>query len=388
MGRLHKLEADIELEELPNPMKLQIISQSSASLSSNQHSPGSINTKYTCDNNGLNYNNNNPLMVNNNIIISGGGIGVHPYEAYDKEAYFGLRHKEMVCGGEPIDDAFIRPPLWEDITSSIQNIDPENAMMLASLPGATQVSRITFNSPYLAEIKTAIFNRLVCRGQVKLEASDDHMMEPLSSPLLSPLEIKTEKNVTPISCSINGGGVNHQLHFQVSHHHNNHGHQHNHQGQQPQLPPHHYHNQKQAQINHSHPHQNHVTSVHLGNKISTSNNSISTDSGYINHRHDGNNNQLGHHPYPQQQQQQHPNSMSNETVSPNSLNYNHNGHNNRGEFPDSRVPMPSHQYPQAAENQHSNVHLQHQPSLPQSFYAWNQTAGNGHQVTLKKLGPH
>lgn len=63
-------------------------------------------------------------------------------------------------------DPFLRPPLWEDITSSIQNIDPENAIMLSALTGATQV---------------------------KLESSDDTFLESLSSPLLSPLEIKTEK---------------------------------------------------------------------------------------------------------------------------------------------------------------------------------------------------
>lgn len=64
------------------------------------------------------------------------------------------------------DDSYLRPPLWEDITSSIQNIDPENAIMLSNVSGATQV---------------------------KMEAVDDAFLEPLSSPLLSPLEIKTEK---------------------------------------------------------------------------------------------------------------------------------------------------------------------------------------------------
>jgi hypothetical protein len=80
-------------------------------------------------------------------------------------------------------DPFLRPPLWEDITSSIQNIDPENAIMLSALTGATQV---------------------------KLESSDDTFLESLSSPLLSPLEIKTEK-----------GYYNH--HHQAIHqvHHNN-----------------------------------------------------------------------------------------------------------------------------------------------------------------------
>lgn len=64
-----------------------------------------------------------------------------------------------------LDESFLRPPLWEDITSSIQNIDPENAIML----GTTAT-------------------------HVKLESCDtDQFIEPLStSPLLSPLEIKPE----------------------------------------------------------------------------------------------------------------------------------------------------------------------------------------------------
>lgn len=62
------------------------------------------------------------------------------------------------------DDVFLRPPLWEDIASSIQNIDPENANMLG-----------------------------VGSGQVKLEAVDDLNVNCAPTPLLSPLEIKTEK---------------------------------------------------------------------------------------------------------------------------------------------------------------------------------------------------
>lgn len=60
------------------------------------------------------------------------------------------------------DDVFLRPPLWDDITSSIQNIDPENANMLGI-------------------------------GPVKLEAVDELTASCAPTPLLSPLEIKTEK---------------------------------------------------------------------------------------------------------------------------------------------------------------------------------------------------
>lgn len=66
------------------------------------------------------------------------------------------------------DDAFLRPALWEDIASSIRNIDPENANMLAPL-GATHV---------------------------KLEA-DEALLEECATPLLSPLEIKTERLCAP-----------------------------------------------------------------------------------------------------------------------------------------------------------------------------------------------
>lgn len=65
------------------------------------------------------------------------------------------------------DDVFLRPPLWEDIASSIQNIDPENANMLGV--GGNVVSH------------------------VKLEAVDELTAPCAPTPLLSPLEIKTEK---------------------------------------------------------------------------------------------------------------------------------------------------------------------------------------------------
>ncbi|XP_076262788.1 uncharacterized protein LOC143197887 isoform X2 [Rhynchophorus ferrugineus] len=66
------------------------------------------------------------------------------------------------------DDVFLRPALWEDIASSIQNIDPENA------------------------------NMLVGPGHVKMEVDELSVnCQPTPSPLLSPLEIKTEKVLQP-----------------------------------------------------------------------------------------------------------------------------------------------------------------------------------------------
>ena len=66
------------------------------------------------------------------------------------------RSSQSTGSGGGDDDVFLRPPLWEDITSSIQKLDPENADMLAS------------------------------QSHVKLETED------VTSPVLSPVEIKTE----------------------------------------------------------------------------------------------------------------------------------------------------------------------------------------------------
>lgn len=73
--------------------------------------------------------------------------------------------KEYTSMTNIVDDFPMRPPLWEDITSSIQNIDPENAVMLGSIA-----------------------------AHVKLESTEaDQMIESLStSPLLSSLDIKSE----------------------------------------------------------------------------------------------------------------------------------------------------------------------------------------------------
>ncbi|XP_013138589.1 PREDICTED: Krueppel-like factor 2 [Papilio polytes] len=82
------------------------------------------------------------------------------------------------------EDAF-RPALWEDIASSIRNIDPENANMLAPL-GATHV---------------------------KLEA-DDPLLEECATPLLSPLEIKTERLCAPPTYALPPHPPQHQVHVQ------------------------------------------------------------------------------------------------------------------------------------------------------------------------------
>lgn len=80
------------------------------------------------------------------------------------------------------DDVFLRPPLWEDIASSIQNIDPENANMLAVCGSGTTTGGTGTTS--MATIKMEAVDELIvgCAGG-----------GGASSPLLSPLEIKTEK---------------------------------------------------------------------------------------------------------------------------------------------------------------------------------------------------
>jgi krueppel-like factor 5 len=154
------------------------------------------------------------------------------------------------------DDAFMRPPLWEDITSSIQNIDPENAIMLNALTGATQV---------------------------KLESCDETtFLESLSSPLLSPLEIKTEKDFY-------------------------------HQQQQNQLPPSSHNNMANADYHQQYHHQQlngyqdfNLHPQHLPGQQQYSNN-------YYNNWQ-----QPTHHP---QQQQQQPQSQSHQTTIYNNNKY-------------------------------------------------------------------
>lgn len=154
------------------------------------------------------------------------------------------------------EDSFLRPPLWEDITSSIQNIDPENAIMLNALSGVTQV---------------------------KMEAVDDGFLEPLSSsPLLSPLEIKSEK----------------AHHHQLAVHHNNNNHIHHMHNNNYQVT--NYHQQHQQQQS-PQPHHN---PSHL-NGYSGTNGSGSIQMHHT--AHIQNNNYYGgswHHQQPHQQQNQ------------------------------------------------------------------------------------
>lgn len=135
--------------------------------------------------------------------------------------------KEFICINDLADESYLRPPLWEDITSSIQNIDPENAIMLGSI--ATQV---------------------------KMETNEtDQYMEPLSSSspqLLSPLEIKTELKTQRMHqlqshLSLMSSTVQHQHVLPHQHQHNGH-HESNLSQQTAPLPIHLMHNNSSSSI--------------------------------------------------------------------------------------------------------------------------------------------
>ena len=79
--------------------------------------------------------------------FEGGGPACRPQASF-------VSSRSQPAGND--DDVFLRPPLWEDITSSIQKLDPANADMLGS------------------------------QSHVKMETED------ITSPVLSPVEIKTE----------------------------------------------------------------------------------------------------------------------------------------------------------------------------------------------------
>ncbi|XP_067003996.1 dendritic arbor reduction protein 1 [Anabrus simplex] len=77
-----------------------------------------------------------------------------------------------IHGVHPEDDVFLKPALWEDITSSIQKLDPENADMLSTLAAAA------------------------AQPQVKMEVPDDVVTNgscSVSIPMMNMQSIKTEK---------------------------------------------------------------------------------------------------------------------------------------------------------------------------------------------------
>lgn len=215
MHRLNKLDTDVELELL--------------------HQRSAINS----------INNNNNTM----------GYQCDSYSTSPSKDFHHHQKDHQQNSHQDTDDSFMRPPLWEDITSSIQNIDPENAIMLNALTGATQV---------------------------KLESCDETtFLESLSSPLLSPLEIKTEKDFyhqqiqqlpPPTSHNMTNGTTDYHQQY---HHQQINGYQatdfnlqqqysnnyYNHNWQQPQ-----HHQQQQQQS------QSHQTTIYNNNNNNNNNN--------------------------------------------------------------------------------------------------------------------
>lgn len=102
-------------------------------------------------------------------------------------------HKEYVCMASASEESYMRPPLWEDITSSIQNIDPENAIMLGGAVATHVKLEASENDPYIEDLSTA--------------------------PLLSPLEIKPE-----LKSQHGPNQVYVQTPANSSHHHHHHNH--------------------------------------------------------------------------------------------------------------------------------------------------------------------
>lgn len=97
--------------------------------------------------------------------------------------------------------------------------------------------------------------------QVKLESSDDTFLESLSSPLLSPLEIKTEKgyyNHQAIHQVHNNNNINNSIHLSHLGHNNNNNNNNSYSVQSPYNPP------PQAHPNQLNGYQHQDFSIHHG----------------------------------------------------------------------------------------------------------------------------
>lgn len=183
VGRPNKIDSDIKVEIIPTRGGQQLIpTVISATSPRSGHSAASSTTTIYLDSYG------NECNFSKTLSSYPDADSTNPYNLlakYSPDANAKV-HKEYVCmSSAAADESYMRPPLWEDITSSIQNIDPENAIMLG---GAVAT-------------------------HVKLEANDsEQYIEDLSTaaqPLLSPLEIKHELKQHP-----------------HSHHHHHHHHHH------------------------------------------------------------------------------------------------------------------------------------------------------------------
>lgn len=104
------------------------------------------------------------------------------YESYNNDCVFGKvyglpsnyssaasspkpQQKEYASMTNMIDEFPLRPPLWEDITSSIQNIDPENAVMLGAI--ATHVKLESNDTDQLIESASTLSSSLDIKSELK-----------------------------------------------------------------------------------------------------------------------------------------------------------------------------------------------------------------------------
>ncbi|KAI9587827.1 hypothetical protein GQX74_003673 [Glossina fuscipes] len=136
------------------------------------------------------YNTDNPYEVPDSYTAAATAITKNTSTPIiGKEYSFDTKNKESFCHHVyyNLDDSCQRPVLWEDISNSIQNIDPENVLILEQHSNSSQLQQLQQNFS-----GSTINNVNVLVPQVKMETIDDTLPESLSASLINPLEIKKE----------------------------------------------------------------------------------------------------------------------------------------------------------------------------------------------------
>uniref|UniRef100_A0A1A9Z2M1 Uncharacterized protein n=1 Tax=Glossina pallidipes TaxID=7398 RepID=A0A1A9Z2M1_GLOPL len=136
------------------------------------------------------YNTDNPYEVPDSYTTAVAATTKHTSTPTNgKEYSFDTKNKESFCHHVyyNLDDSYQRPVLWEDISNSIQNIDPENVLILEQHSNSSQPQQLQQNFS-----DSTIDNVNVLVPQVKMETIDDTLPESLSASLINPLEIKKE----------------------------------------------------------------------------------------------------------------------------------------------------------------------------------------------------
>lgn len=142
VGRPNKTDTDFKVEIIPRNQQL-ITNVSSPRLG---HSTTTIYDSYGND---CNFSKASVYPDNDS----------NPYNLLAKynpsESITGAKHKEYICMSSASEESYMRPPLWEDITSSIQNIDPENAIMLGGAVATHVKLEANDADPYIENLSTA-----------------------------------------------------------------------------------------------------------------------------------------------------------------------------------------------------------------------------------------